>query len=139
MISRSLSLIAILAALFLAGPAHSQNQAAARVWQRVDQIPPNRPASDFWVRPTVFRSFTLDHAALKGVLARVPKETAQPVALSQTDISLPMPDGSLARFRIVESPVMAPELAAKFPEIKTYLGQGMDDPAASVRFDTTRS
>ena len=52
-------------------------------------------------------------------------------------ITLPLPDGSYGRFRFVSSPVMAASLAARFPEIQTYLGQGIDDATASVRFDRT--
>lgn len=86
--------------------------------------------------PPVHRAVQADGAALRRVLNRAPLEfTAQ--ALDPAEIALPMPDGTFARFHIVESPVMAPELAAMFPGIKTYVGQGIDDPQASARLDWT--
>jgi hypothetical protein len=106
-------------------------------WQSPGQTAQNRSQARIWIRPDRFFSVVLDHDVLRNILDRAPKESGQPVAASPAEIMLPMPDGSLARFRIVESPVMAPELAAKFPEIKTYSGRGIDDPQASLRFDVT--
>ncbi|SPE60722.1 Proprotein convertase P (fragment) [Verrucomicrobia bacterium] len=117
-------------------PARAQDLRETNLWQPAEPAATNHAASELWLAPQVFRAFRLHHGTLHSKLALAPKEAQQsgmPTAL----ISLPMPDGSLARFRFVESPVMAPELAAKFPEIKTYLGQGIDDQAARVRFDFT--
>ncbi|MEO6182010.1 MAG: reprolysin-like metallopeptidase, partial [Verrucomicrobiota bacterium] len=121
-------------------PSGSQQPPGRKLWQSVEKIPQNRPASDAWVHPEKnFHAFNVDQASLRAELARVPKEFSNEARVAPGEISLPMPDGTLARFQIVESPVMAPELAAKFPEIKTYLGQGLDDPSASVRFDVSPS
>ncbi|MFA6046825.1 MAG: reprolysin-like metallopeptidase, partial [Phycisphaerales bacterium] len=88
------------------------------------------------VRPTVFQAAQVNWDVLKGLLAAAPLE-AVPQVQPPVIVSLPMPDGWLARFNVVESPMMEPELAAKFPEFKTYQGQGIDDPTATVRFDYT--
>ena len=70
---------------------------------------------------------------MRGVAVERPSEVGTPSTL----LELPHPDGGLALFRVIESPVMAPELAAKFPEIRTFRGEGVDDPTASVRFDVS--
>lgn len=80
----------------------------------------------------------LNRAALDPLLARAPHEQAtNRRALPDVVLTLPLPDGRFSRFRIEESPTLAPELAAAFPEIKTYRGTGLDDPTATARFDLT--
>ncbi|MGI4869544.1 MAG: reprolysin-like metallopeptidase [Janthinobacterium lividum] len=81
------------------------------------------------------RPLTLDVAGLRAALATAPLES-QP-AVPPLLLLLPLPDGTNARFQVREAPVMAPALAAQFPDIKTYAGVGMDDPTASVRLDLT--
>ncbi|WP_201987337.1 IPT/TIG domain-containing protein [Hymenobacter rubidus] len=78
---------------------------------------------------------TLDVAAMRAALATAPPETA--ASAVPLVLTLPLPDGSTGRFALREAPVMAPELAAQFPAIKTYAGVGLDDAAASVRLDMT--
>ena len=50
-------------------------------------------------------------------------------------IELPMPDGSLAKFSLVESSIMEDGLAQEFSQIKSYKVYGIDDPSASGRVD----
>ncbi len=52
-------------------------------------------------------------------------------------ISLPMSDGRFADFDMEHAPVMAKELAEKFPEIRTWAGSASDGSGAWARIDHT--
>jgi len=80
------------------------------------------------------RYYRADPHALRNLLDLVPHKDSGDFS---RQIELPMPDGSLARFQIVESPIMQTELAERYPEIKTYKVFGIDDGYASGRVDIT--
>ncbi len=88
------------------------------------------------IRPTHFEAFALDRNTFQNLLINAPREFTSE-ARTPLQISLPNPDGTFSRFQVVEAPIMEPALAEKFPEIKTYRGQGIDDPAATLRFSLT--
>ena len=52
-------------------------------------------------------------------------------------LSLPNADGSMEQFSIYENSNMDPELAARYPEIKSYIGIGIDNPTASAYISTS--
>jgi hypothetical protein len=104
-------------------------------WQAVDRLPDAPANARQDIRPEKYQLVTLDAARLRDRLAQAPKEFTTTGKDFGIEITLPMPDGKFARFRVEDSPVMHPDLAAKFPEIKTYAGRGVDDPAARVRLD----
>ena len=86
--------------------------------------------------PQKFRTAGLDVQAMKNFLWNLPSEQNFIYSRNQAPvISLPMPDGSIARFHVWESSIQEPGLAIKFPEIRTFAGQGIDDPTATIRFD----
>src|SRR4030095_13192985 len=88
-----------------------------------------------FIKPKNYRTLSIDKPAMQELLQSAPDESARQT--STTIFEMPMPNGTIASFRIYTVPVMSPELAAKFPEIKTYAGQGIDDPASSIRLDMT--
>ncbi|MBL0054634.1 MAG: hypothetical protein IPP31_00305 [Chitinophagaceae bacterium] len=84
--------------------------------------------------PNKFRTVSADMNALHHFLWSLPSE--KNVTPGRAPImNIPMPDGRIAQFRVWESSIQDPILEAKFPEIKTFAGQGIDDPYATMRFD----
>jgi hypothetical protein len=89
-------------------------------------------------RPNKYRALTLDTIHLQSLLRRAPREfTAAADSPDAPIISLPMPDGSMLRFKIRYSPIMEEGLAARYPEIRTFTGQALDGSAVTTRFDWT--
>ncbi len=87
--------------------------------------------------PQNYRTLELDVLEMKDELNSAPSEKVVQVNESGKIISLPLPNGEFIIFKFVESLVMEDELANKYPDIKTYLGQGIDQTTASARFDIT--
>nr|MCU0757547.1 M12 family metallo-peptidase [Xanthomonadales bacterium] len=75
--------------------------------------------------------YRLDEPQLRWALSKLDtRGQTQPVVLW-----LPDPDGELRPFAVSRSEVMAPELAARFPEIETFQGQAVDGSRATLRFE----
>jgi len=83
-----------------------------------------------------YRLTELDKSAISDFLKKAPAEFSYTAGRVPV-LELPMPDGTSAKFEIYNSPVMVPELAAKFPEINTYLAKPLTEGYYSARLDLT--
>ncbi len=93
--------------------------------------------ADDWqqrIIPQQFDTYRLDLAQLKTRLRQAPLEGRNGDGLT---LSLPFANGTFARFEVFESPIMEPGLALKYPNIKTYKGYLIENPATTVRMDFT--
>jgi hypothetical protein len=87
--------------------------------------------------PNTYKTFHLDIADLKALLATAPSDKIVSVKNSSVIVSLPMPNGKIERFSVVESPVMEEALQASYQNIRTYSIHGIDDSYASGKLDVT--
>lgn len=80
--------------------------------------------------------YSLDVQQLKQTLQNVPERYSN---MPGTIISIPNAQGKMERFQVWESSNFTPTLQAKFPEIRSYIGIGVDDPTAYLRFSLSPS
>lgn len=85
--------------------------------------------------PIQTRVFRLESNALMSALNAAPMERTGRLSDSAAVLKLPLPDGKLVSFQIEESPVMDSDLAVRFPEVKSYRGQSLDESGITMRCD----
>lgn len=76
-------------------------------------------------------SFLLNQEILSTPLRSASKKTADKI------VSIPGLNGEFENFRLYEAPVFAPELAAKYPNIKSYVGISTKDSKTRLRMSVS--
>ncbi len=101
--------------------AISVAQAAPGYWQESSQ----HSVAVIGDSPTAFRAVELDWNALRSAMAATPDGIG-------FELALPAPDGSTNTFMLSDSGVMPPALAARYPEIRSYIGTDANGTEARV-------
>jgi subtilisin-like proprotein convertase family protein len=82
-----------------------------------------------------FSVFQLDFNTIENTVASAPHRESE--QSSQVVVSFPVDPGTTLDFTIYKAPVMHRDLAQKYPGIESYVGVGIQDKSASVRFSVT--
>ncbi|MBF6608843.1 MAG: T9SS type A sorting domain-containing protein [Flavobacterium sp.] len=83
---------------------------------------------------TAYDLYTLDMPMLKNRLQSAPERGV--FSDSNVIVTFPTPNG-LENYRIWQAPVMHPDLAARYPDSKSYVGTSIVNPSATIRFSVT--
>ncbi len=132
--SRMLFVAAVLSLGLAIGAVHAE-AAAASVWTDISPTA-IAPIGERVIAPDECRVLAAEVGELATLLAKAPLES-EATDESRLVIDLPLPDGGFGRFSIVETAILHPDLGARYPEIRTYAGYGIDDPTATIALDFT--
>jgi hypothetical protein len=80
--------------------------------------------------PATYRTYLLHVDELGSMLDAIPSG-------EEVVFAIPMPDGNMERFSIHRNTVMHPELAALFPDIRTFSGVSLERPGTVLKMDLT--
>ena len=98
-----------------------------KIWTKSNVSTDDNTLSKFHLESSQVETFTFNANALN---QRVQLAPVRGVAKnsSNTIIDIPSLNGELEQFRIYEAPVFSSELAAQYPNIKSYVCYSVEDP-----------
>lgn len=127
---KKLLLLLVLSLVFTTG-GYSQS-----IWTPVQEARlSGLEKTDRAVTPVKAKYFSLNVQELRSQLEQAPSRDLG--GSSNVIISFPDGNGKLDNYRIFETSVLHPDLAAQFPGIKSYVGVGIEKPAATISFTLT--
>lgn len=100
------------------------------------------PASSYWkdvtkndfpksgelnTKAKKYRLVQLDRSALDKNLENAPMINTDAANNSTSIIEIPMPDNTFVKVKVVEKPRMPQSLRKRYPNIKSYIGEGIED------------
>jgi len=112
--------------------AYSQEK-THNYWSKIEYS--SKPENSLVFRKTTpnnFKTYHLNIEQFKQTVLKAPKRSSG--QKSNLTVSFPNSDGKFQKFNIFEASVFAEELQEKHPNIRSFSGQGIDDPTSTIRF-----
>ena len=120
----------------LAWGCFSVNAQTGKYWKKINENEAGK-TQDVWqnkFKPVSYQLFNLNEQSL---LQNLSSNTQS--GKGNVIITVPDAEGNLHDYSVKEIAIMEPRLAAKYAQIKTYVGAGIDDASAVVHFSVTSS
>lgn len=105
-------------------------------WEKIKNTPSEKTSILKNFDKNKYQLFSLNLDNFKILLADVPSRKnigSSPMVV----INFPDKKGNMERFQVSETSTLAPEIAIKYPNIKTYIGFSLDNPGGRIRFSVT--
>ncbi|MBC7534191.1 MAG: zinc-dependent metalloprotease, partial [Ferruginibacter sp.] len=112
-------------------------EAQQNLWKSIPESVARAANQKRTIIPDRYETLSLDTLQLLAILRSAPAEYSSASRLTPTILAIPMPDGSINHFNIVAYSMMEAGLQDKFPDIRTYSGQGIEDRTATIKIDWT--
>ncbi|ARV05371.1 hypothetical protein BTO04_01095 [Polaribacter sp. SA4-10] len=88
--------------------------------------------------PTEFNLYSVNIEGIKSKLQNAPIRSVF-LGKSSNIIAVPNADGTIENYRVYDTQILHPELAAKLPNIKSYVGRSIDNTGKFIRFSVSQA
>lgn len=109
--------------------------AQTNLWTEIRETDIQADPADRLIIPDAYQTVELDFPKMDQLLQLAPTEQEHQQGTNGLLLQFPMPDGSTVIFEIWKTTVLHPQLQAKYPEIRAYVGKSTDRPGMLARID----